>query len=288
MSNWDLTRSFGCVGSEMQNVSVLATDMDGTFIPLEGNEENRRDLEILCHELQKRGLELVYVTGRHYELVLDAIRSHSLPEPRWLVCDVGTSIYESAPDGGHRTVAAYDKHLAEIVGRIHVGVLQELFSSVSELRIQEHEKQGQFKLSYYCDAEALGPLNAGVSQTLQDSRAPYRVIASVDPFTGEGLIDFLPEGVSKDYALRWWVDHTHRDEKEVVFAGDSGNDLAALTAGYRSIVVANADPSVAHQARLAHQSAGWTDRLFLAAKPATSGVLEGLNHFANSKCEPKP
>ena len=105
----------------------------------------------------------------------------------------------------------------------------------------------------------------------------------VDPFTGEGLIDFLPQGVSKDYALRWWVEHTGRDEQTILFAGDSGNDLAALTAGYRSIVVANADESVAQAVSDAHQNAGWEDRLFLAQKPATSGVLEGLRHFQASR-----
>ena len=48
----------------MQQMSVLATDMDGTFIPLQGNEENRRDLEVLCNELEQRRIDLVYVTGR--------------------------------------------------------------------------------------------------------------------------------------------------------------------------------------------------------------------------------
>lgn len=270
----------------MTKISVLATDMDGTFIPLDGNEENRRDLEILRAELQSRALELLYVTGRHYELVLDAIRSHDLPEPRWLVCDVGSSVYQGDASGGHRKVSDYDDHLTEIVEAFDVPTLKDLFSSMSEMRIQESEKQGRFKLSYYCDAGILSELSAQLAQSLQENGAPYRLISSVDPFTGEGLIDFLPKGVSKDYALRWWVGHTRRDEQEVVFAGDSGNDLAALTAGYRSIVVANADPAVARQARLAHQSAGWTDRLFLAAKPATSGVLEGLNHFSKANAGP--
>ena len=266
----------------MQPVSVLATDMDGTFIPLEGNEENRRDLQRLCAEIEQRDLDLVYVTGRDYALVLDAVLSHELPIPQWLICDVGTSIYKSATDGNHQVLDSYHAHLSEIVGSFNVRKLAERLSVISELRLQEEEKQGPFKLSYYCRASLLGELASRLSQLIAENDAPYRIIASVDPFTDEGLIDFLPQSVSKNYALCWWIDHTQRDKDSIVFAGDSGNDLAALTAGYRSIVVANADDTVTRAAASAHQSAGWTDRLFIAEKPATSGVLEGLQHFLRS------
>jgi hypothetical protein len=43
--------------------------MDGTFIPLDGNLQNRRDLKTLAAEIRLRKLELVYVTGRHFELL---------------------------------------------------------------------------------------------------------------------------------------------------------------------------------------------------------------------------
>lgn len=266
----------------MQRISVLATDMDGTFIPLDGNEANRRDLQRLCTTIEQLSLELVYVTGRHFELVLDAIESHQLPTPQWLICDVGTSIYKSPHEERHELLESYHAHLSELVGTFKVADLAERFSAVGDLRLQEPEKQGPFKLSYYCDAGRLEELSGELSESLAEMSAPYRIIASVDPFTGDGLIDFLPRGVSKDYALRWWVDHTGRTDEAIVFAGDSGNDLAALTAGYRSIVVSNADDSVAEQVADAHRVAGWTDRLFRAQRPATSGVLEGLEHFLNS------
>ena len=67
--------------------------------------------------------------------------------------------------------------------------------------------------------------------------------------------------------------------ESIVFAGDSGNDLAALTAGYRAILVGNADRSLAHQALQAHQQSNWSDRLYLAREKATSGVLEGCRWF---------
>jgi HAD superfamily hydrolase (TIGR01484 family) len=280
-------KSCGFAEFKMQPVSVLATDMDGTFIPLEGNEENRHDLQRLCAEIKRCELSLVYVTGRDYTLVLDAVVSHELPKPQWLICDVGTSIYKNAPEGNdsdsrHQILDSYHAHLAEIVGSFEVRKLAELLSDISELRLQEDNKQGPFKLSYYCRASLLGELTTRLSRLIAEKGVPYRIIASVDPFTDEGLIDLLPENVSKDYALCWWIEHTGRDKDSIVFAGDSGNDLAALTAGYRSIVVANADDEVVRAAASAHRSAGWTDRLFIAEKPATSGVLEGLQYFLSS------
>lgn len=262
----------------MDSIAVLATDMDGTFIPLDGNEDNVRDLDQLCEQLHRSAIKLVYVTGRHHESVLDAIKGHRLPMPEWLICDVGTSIYLASQDG-HVLLREYHDHLQTIVGRFGVAELQVALSDERDLRLQETEKQGRFKLSYYCDAEARDELGDRLSERLEKLGAPFHMIVSVDPFNGDGLIDFLPQGVSKDFALRWWVDFNEYDHGAVVFAGDSGNDVAALTTGFRSIVVANADTSVAQRVSRAHRTAGWANRLHLAQQPATSGVLEGLRHF---------
>jgi len=266
----------------MQPVTVLASDMDGTFIPLEGNQQNRRDLETLAAEIERRGLELVYVTGRHFELVVEAIDAGDLPQPRWLICDVGTSIYRRTSSREYDNLVDYAKHLAEITAGWDVESLADRFRDIKSLRIQEPEKQGPFKLSYYCDAAELEQTSEHLTALLLQTGAPYRIISSVDPFTGDGLVDFLPQGVSKAHALSWWVDHLGWEKQAVVFAGDSGNDLAALVAGYRSIVVGNAAPEIAEQVRRAHQDAGWENRLCLAAGHATSGVLEGLRYFAGA------
>ena len=259
--------------------SVLASDMDGTFIPLDGNEENQRDLGLLTDELRRHRVELLYVTGRHFDLAMEAVRRHALPLPAWLICDVGTSIYHRDEDNEYRLEEAYAKHLDEIVDQMDVNRLHEQLLGIEGLVLQPPEKQGRFKLSYDCDAQRLIELTQQVLETLSLTGAPYREIASVDPFTGGGLIDLLPRGVSKAYALEWWVEEHDRPSNAIIFAGDSGNDLAALSAGYCSIVVGNARSAVIDQVAKAHQEAGWHDRLFLASKPATSGVLEGLRHF---------
>lgn len=257
--------------------------MDGTFIPLEGNADNIRDLPILTEELQRHSVELMYVTGRDFALVQAAIAEHTLPTPTWMICDVGSSIYRLKDDTcQHVLLTEYQQHLNSRVGSINVNRLAECFDSHRRLVRQEASKQGQFKLSYYTDAAALPSTTVELKVIIREQDLPYELIASVDPFTGDGLIDFLPAGVSKAYALRWWASFTGQKEESIVFAGDSGNDIAALTSGYRSIIVGNASKALIDEVRQTHKSAGWSDRLRIANSPATSGVLEGLREFINS------
>lgn len=258
---------------------VLATDLDGTLIPLDNDSQNARDLLTLSETIRASNTTLMYVTGRHFDLTLKAIQQHGLPEPDWIISDVGTTILQRNDDHSFHTIEPYQCHLNTIVADMPVTELKQELRNIYDLRLQEPQKQGPFKLSFYVDAEQLAELSLQIEQTLQKRNAPWSVISSVDPFNGDGLIDLLPASVSKAYALHWWTEALSLCPESVLFAGDSGNDLAALTAGYRAIVVGNADDSVAVAAKEHHESSGWTDRLYLAQKHATSGVLEGCRWF---------
>lgn len=270
-----MTDSFSAKTSDQ----VLATDLDGTLIPLAGDRQNEADLQTLAQAFRNNGTSLVFVTGRHFASVATAIDELQLPSPDWIICDVGTSIYERVESGEFSPVDAYQKHLQRIVAETSVRELRQLLGSIEEMRAQEPEKQGRFKLSFYVNASQIGRLVERVQAELDKTKAPYSIIHSVDPFNGDGLIDLVPAQASKASALEWWADHTKLHPDAIVFAGDSGNDLAALTAGHRAIVVANADDHVIRQAAKAHQEAGWQDRLFVARGRATSGVLEGCRWF---------
>lgn len=263
-----------------QPPTVLATDLDGTLIPLEDHDQNRRDLAVLVDRLQDDDVALVFVTGRHYQSVIDAIEQFQLPMPGWIICDVGTSIYQFT-DNGFQLAEPYQLHQEEIVAAMPIDLLRENIAAVRGLRLQEPVKQGRFKLSFYADAADLDLLVAKVQNRLHATAAPYSIIHSIDPFNGDGLIDLLPTAVSKAHAIAWWAKHLGLSDDAIVFAGDSGNDLAALTAGYRAIIVGNADQELVQRASQAHRNANHIERLFVASQPATSGVLEGWCYFQN-------
>lgn len=256
--------------------TVLATDLDGTLIPLGNDPLQRNDLLHLKDHFRSEADTLVFVTGRHLESTLQAILEYDLPQPDWIICDVGTSIYRCEDDGRLRLVREYYDLLSSILATQSMETLREQLTKRCELRIQEPEKQGAFKLSYYTDGSDVQAVSQRLKAELSDE--PFEVISSLDPFNGDGLIDLLPRNTSKAFALRWWSHATGNNTERIVYAGDSGNDLAALTAGYLAIVVGNADQQVVDQARSAHQGAAWERQLYIAKASATSGVLEGCRH----------
>lgn len=273
---------------------VLASDLDGTLIPLDGNAQNVIDLPKIGEQLSLADMELLFVTGRHLASILAVMDRAKLPQPAWIIGDVGTSIYRQAAPASaqadasrmlspntsdYRVVNEYAEHLQNILGDFGVAVLAEQLRPIDGLRPQEEEKQSQFKLSYYVDHDVIAEVARRVTQHLLDTSAPYTMVASRDPFTGDGLIDLLPKRVTKAYAINWWAEENSIDRRAILYAGDSGNDAAVFAAGYRSIIVANADASVLAAAQSAHAQAGWSDRIFAAPAPATSGVLAGLLHY---------
>lgn len=258
---------------------VLATDLDGTLIPHSSDQQNLEDLRTLTAQLKRDRVMLVYVTGRHFQSVLQAMGEFHLPTPEWVICDVGTSIFQRHESGEFSLLEAYQQHQEQILTSMPIQVLRRQLESIETLRLQPEGNQGQFKLSFYVQADQLDRLARHVQAQLDRTNAPYSIVASVDPFTGAGLIDLLPSTVSKAHALRWWAEHTKLSEESIVFAGDSGNDWEAFTAGYRTIVVGNADHRLAQRVHAAHQDAGWRNRLCLARGSATSGLLEGCRRF---------
>jgi hydroxymethylpyrimidine pyrophosphatase-like HAD family hydrolase len=146
--------------------------------------------------------------------------------------------------------------------------------------MQETEKLGPFKLSYYVDASELKFREQLIGNRLEEKGLPYRTISSVDPFNGDGLIDILPKGVSKAYALEWLGKFLDISPEEIIFAGDSGNDFAALVHGFQAILVGNASEELRKNVQAAHQQAGWNDRLYCAKGRSTAGVWEGVTWFA--------
>lgn len=261
----------------------LATDLDGTLIPLAGVSDHHRALVLLENLLKNNQMALAYVTGRHFASVRKAISEFDLPVPDWILCDVGTSVFERRADGEFHLVDRYAQTLSAIVLDVGRKELLNLVTAIPHLRMQESEKQGQFKTSFYASAERLGETVSKIDQQLSKANVPYQSISSIDPFTGDGLIDLLPVGVSKAFALEWLCHEQNAPPRSVIFSGDSGNDMAAFNAGYKTIIVGNAAAPIPEQVREIHRRAGWSDRLYHASQHATSGVLEGVQHFLIAK-----
>ena len=223
---------------------------------------------------------LLLVTERPQESAVAAIDQFDLPAPDGLICDAGTSIYLRDACGQFQEVDDYARHLSRMTLAQPIDRLGQSLQGIGGLRLQPPARQGPFKLSFHSSPENAAAAIREIQQRLERIEAPYREICSVDPVSGEHLVDILPLGVSKAYALDWWASYLGRGHGEIVFAGDAGNDWHALTAGYRAILVGNAPRGLAQRVYDAHRERRWdARRLCLAAQPATSGVLEGCRWF---------
>ena len=257
---------------------LLASDLDGTVIPPPGHADDGGVAELRHAVERARDVAVAYVTGRSRPLALEGLRRHALPPPEMLVCDVGPSLFvregdDYVPDPGYREL------MLGALGGARTAGARELLSELEGLELQEEHSQTEFKLSYYTPADARGEELASLARALLGATGPFNVVHSVDPHARRGLLDVLPAGVAKDVAVRYLHDRSGVSEHALVYAGDSGNDLAALLSGFNVIVVGNAAPALEEAIRRQAEARGIAERVHFADAWYAAGVLEGCRSF---------
>ncbi|MGB8331001.1 MAG: HAD-IIB family hydrolase [Polyangiales bacterium] len=257
---------------------LLASDLDGTLIPSGRNAQHVREVADLVSAIAANAsLMLAYVTGRHLSLAQSGKREIGLPPPNWFVCDAGTSIYREA-NGGYEADEIYLRAMRLALGGLSGSDVRSAIGEIDGMELQEEEKQAEFKVSYYTKGRAESFLDT-VQSRLDRADAKVNLVASHDTVTDRGLLDVLPAGIAKDYAVRYLQERSGVDPRHLVYAGDSGNDRAAMLSGYRAIVVGNADPAFKKDLGSELSARGIADRVYFAECPYAAGVLQGLRHF---------
>ncbi|HKJ84192.1 MAG TPA: HAD-IIB family hydrolase [Mariprofundaceae bacterium] len=265
---------------------LLCSDLDRTLLP-NGLQDESPQARVLLRRLAHRTeVSLAYVSGRHRQLVREAIAEYDLPVPDYVVGDVGTTIYQVAGDAWHFW-PAWEAEIAPAWRGYSHDRLTKLFDGMLGLRLQEPEKQNTFKLSFYASREMDVTMQlARMQAVLDEYDIRAQLIWSVDEVSGSGLLDVLPEWATKYHAIRFLMRQKGYSEHETVFAGDSGNDLPVLASGLQSVLVANAGHEIRMQAARLARERGVADRLYLAHGGFlgmngnyAAGVLEGVAHF---------
>lgn len=260
-----------------QNVTVLATDLDGTLIPSLEEPTQVAALIDLSELIQESGLKLLFVTGRSFSLTTNAITEFGLPTPDAILCDVGSCLMERDGNQEFQISPVYQAAMNDkLQGWTNTRICESVRSAGLPLELQDATRQTGAKCSFYFDSARFSEVEHQAARWISDQQAPLQMVISVDPIDSRGLLDLLPQGVNKAFGLHWWRERNSVKPRQIAFAGDSGNDTAAMISGVRSIVVANAAESLVQAAKAHH---GESDDLIVTKRPATSGVLEGLRHF---------
>lgn len=260
---------------------LLCTDLDGTLIPNGVAVESPRARELFHIVAARCEVTLVYVTGRHLQLIESAIREYDLPRPAFAIGDVGTTIYEASYESWvlHKK---WQKQLALTWPGDSVKRLRNQLATVEELTLQEPSKQNRFKVSYYArpETDVSGLLTTAKSCASQCG-LEANLIWSIDHVTGLAMLDILPARANKLAAIVYLMDQLGFSVQDAIFAGDSGNDIDVFRSSIPSIVVANADSTIKRSA----QELG-APQLYVASGRLTglngnysAGVLEGTCHF---------
>lgn len=194
----------------------------------------------------------MFVTGRGVESVLPLINDPIVPSPDYVIADVGATV-------------------------VHGGSLE----PVQPLQVDIDARW----IGYEPVMERLVGLDGLVPQTVpQERRCSFfvedpdlvhvvrRRLSGLDCellLSAGRYLDVLPSGVSKGSTLRALVDHLNVPADRVLVAGDTLNDESLFEAGFRGVVVGNAEAAL-------RRAVVPSDRVSHARGDGAGGILEVL------------
>ena len=171
---------------------LICTDLDRTLLPNGRQPESPKARAFFARLVSRPEVTLAYVSGRHRELIEDAIREYGLPLPDWVIGDVGTTIYRVCA-GEWLHWHAWEQDIATDWRGLTANNLRPLFTDLPSLRLQEESKQNRYKLSYYLPLQTdIDTLQREMSQRLNAQKVAASLIYSVDEAALTGLLDVLP------------------------------------------------------------------------------------------------
>ena len=264
-------------------MKILATDLDRTLLPNGDWPADSQAIPLFNELTERHGLLVVYVTGRSLALTEQAIEDFAIRYPHVLIGDVGSSIrrYQA---GQWQEEQGWLKHVARSSPAWQVADIQAQLLDISGLRPQPAKQCGPFKQSYFVDHSRQQQVMTEVAQRLQPG-FDHTLIYSYDSLSGDGLLDVMPKSATKRTALEYLAQQQGLAPSQLVFCGDSGNDIEPLSAGFKGVVVRNGDEQLRSQLQLLqHQQPGL--QLYFARGGwqgfngyYASGVLEGASHY---------
>lgn len=274
---------------------TLCTDLDRTLLPNGFQPSDPQSIPLLQKLVQENDISLVYVTGRDKKLVLDAIYEYDLPVPDHAITDVGTRLYHLRADSTDKLNLKpndyhwdedcnYQQYLKKHWKQDKLDIVRTRIEDCYQLRLQEPEKQSRFKLSYYYGSEtSQGSIEQDIKSLCDDTGLNCNIIMSHDETADIGLLDILPGDASKYHAIRFLMDKYVITTKEIIFFGDSGNDMEVMVSEIPSVLVNNTQESVKQEATRRAKLNHHEQQLFIAEGNFCglngnycSGILEGL------------
>lgn len=265
---------------------LLCTDLDRTLLPNGSQPESKHARQRFAKLASHEQVCLAYVSGRDRLLVQKAIKNFQIPQPDYVIADVGSTIYQIIETEWQHWQEWEDEISRDWQGWHH----RDLHASLKgfrDLRLQQMSKQNTHKLSYYV------PLYVNHTALVDNIYAHFaqhdlqvNLIWSIDEQANIGLLDILPASAGKRHAIEFLMQQLGYSLDETVFAGDSGNDISVMESPIHSVLVANADKDVMQLATQHAAANEQLDSLYIAQGNYlgmngnySAGILEGVAHY---------
>ena len=128
---------------------LICSDLDRTIIPNGYQEESAHARPVFRQIAEHANIHLTYVSGRHKQLIIDAIEEFYLPLPDYAIGDVGTTFYRII-NGNWQLSDEWNDEISQDWQGLNWEGLAEYFEDMQDVRLQELEKTepSQIELLY--------------------------------------------------------------------------------------------------------------------------------------------
>ncbi len=197
----------------------LVSDLDGTWIPAKGHQDDLRSLQASVRN--RGGAVLTFATGRTFASAMKLIREWKLLEPDHLITDVGCALWHRWGPGIFEEDQVY---AAQVASRwSEVGAERLLGFWMPKTVKPRFGVSGVRRLSFEPAAGVpLGTAERDIRQSLRGCGLRADVLASKGRF-----LDILPRGVDKGFAVLF-LQSTFHLPRPLVCCGDSMRDAGML------------------------------------------------------------
>jgi len=248
--------------------------------------ETSKSIQLLHRLACRPEIILVYAGGISLPLMKQAIQQFNIPVPDYAMSDVASTLYQ-VKDREWRLIPRWvDEFKNDWGGRSRLELVT-LLADYQQIRLQEPEKQHNYKLSYYVHPHIdHSKLINEIILRFTTYNIQVSVMWSIDRILDLGLLDIVPASATRRNAVDYLMKLTNIVEERVVYAGDSGNDLAVLTSGLQVILGKNTASERCAEVERRLGLIGALDKRYVADgclfemnSNDCTGIIEGVVHF---------
>jgi glucosylglycerol-phosphate synthase len=231
---------------------LLATDLDGTF--LAGKSVYKQQLYRIMRE--REDVQLIFVTGRGLETVIPLLNDPVIPNPHYIICDVGATVVNGSTLDPIQPLQA-------VIEERWPGQLM-IYNKLKHIKgLRRQEVPQMRRCSFFYDQHTALTEVSHISEQLNCDML----------LSGGKYVDILPKGINKGFTLNQLIGNLGIDPADVLVAGDTLNDLSLYQTGFKGVVVGEAEETLTEVTRD-------MPLVYQAEKTGCGGIIEALEHFA--------